>query len=250
MRRTILAIAVGAVLAAGCGEATTQPVLTATRGAVQAVIVSTPPRADGTLNCPIWQKCPPLVLGRCQSQETSPLKTTARVLFDATNLYVAWECIEPDTSALKVEAKARDEDAWNDDSVELFISADPREGHRHFAVNSQGVLQDWKGSPEGDEDLSWNSSATVKTSIEKNKRWIVTLSVPLKELGAYVGAGQTWSLNLNRTKPLGERQWTESSWSAEGRSKYTDSAGWGKITGVNIPRRADGVTRMAEPAGK
>ena len=108
------------------------------------------------------------------------------------------------------------------------------------------MLQDWKIS-EGQADLSWNSSATVKVLVEQNRRWTVTMSVPLKELGAYVGENQTWAMNLNRTKPVGPRQWAESSWSAEGRSKYTDPDGWGKIVGVRIVHRADGVTRTDQP---
>lgn len=250
MRRAIMLIAVAGLVAAGCnhGEGIVPArEIVATRGVLTAVMVKKGPPIDGTLKSPIWQHCPPLVLGEVMSEEIGELKTTARVLFDAKNLYVAWECLEADTGSMKAEAVLRDDDAWNDDSVELFISGDPRVGVFHFAVNSKGVLQDWKVDPYGDNDLSWDSSAVAKASVEPSKRWIVTLSVPLKELGAYVGENQTWPMNLNRTKPAGEQQWTESSWSSEGRSSYNDSSGWGKIVGVTIRRRADGVTRTAEP---
>ncbi len=248
MRQALILMVVAVLVVAGCngGAGPAEP-LTATRGVAPYVKVKTAPPIDGTLNSPIWQSCPPLVLGQCQSQEIGPLKTTARVLFDDRNLYVAWDCAEADTASLKAEAAQRDEDAWNDDSVELFISGDPRQGAFHFAINSKGVLQDWKIDPDGAADLSWNSTAKFAATVVPNRRWIVTLSVPLKELGAYVGEGQTWPMNLNRTKPAGERVWTESSWSADGRSKYGVAEGWGKIVGVRVPYRLDGVTRKAEP---
>jgi len=248
MKRTIILMAVAGLLATGCDKGDGGPArqITATRGVLPAVIVKKGPPIDGTLKSAIWLKCPPLVLGQCQSEEIGELKATARVLFDPTHLYVAWECLQADTAGMKAEATERDDDVWNDDSAEIFISGDPRVGTFHFAVNSRGVLQDWKIDPYGEQDLTWNSTAVVKSSIETNKGWIVTMSVPLKELGAYVGENQTWPMNLNRTKPLAASGWTESSWSAAGRSKYGDATGWGKITGVRIPRRADGVTRTAE----
>lgn len=249
MKRTmvVMFLAGCVVLAAGCnGEAGPAKEIVATRGVLTAVMVKKAPPVDGTLKSPIWKACPPLKLGQVMSEEIGELKTTARMLFTETHLYVAWECLEADTGSLKAEAKQRDDDAWNDDSVELFISGDARVGYFHFAVNSQGVLQDWKIDPYETSDLSWNSSAKAAASVEKGKGWIVTLSVPLKELGAYVGKDQTWPMNLNRTKPLGPQQWTETSWSAKGRSSYNVVEGWGKVVGVAVRHRADGVTRKAE----
>ena len=245
MKGSVILMVLACVVVAGCDSGQPAQQITATRGVVPAVIVKQGPPIDGTMNSAIWKKCPPLEFGPCPGEEVA-LKTTARVLFDATRLYVAWECIEDDTASMKAEAAERDDNAWNDDSVELFISGGPRVGSFHFAVNSEGVLQDWKISPDGAADLSWDSSAVVRTSMERNKRWIVTMSVPLKELGAYVGEGQTWPMNLNRTKPAGPQQWIESSWSDKGLSTYGRQEGWGKIVGVRIPRRADGVTRTAE----
>ena len=35
------------------------------RGELEAVMVEQAPKLDGTLDDPLWQKCPPLVLGGC-----------------------------------------------------------------------------------------------------------------------------------------------------------------------------------------
>jgi len=251
MNRAIIVAAAAGLLAAaaGCnGWVTPAGEITASRGVVTAVRVHRGPTVDGTLKCPIWQKCPPLVLGDVMSDQVGELKSTARVLFDKTHLYVGWECLEPDTSRVKADVAERDANVWNDDYVDLFVTADARVGSYHFLINSLGTLLDAHIPPDGgNEDTAWNSTAVVKASVEKNKRWVVTMKVPLKELGAYIGEGQTWPMNLNRTRPLGSNQFVESSWSSTGRSQYSDPSGWGKIVGVRIVPAAGGVTRTDQP---
>lgn len=209
----------------------------ATRGIVSAVVVAKGPVIDGTLNSPVWQKAPVLGLGKLESADMGSLKANARVLMDDKNLYVAWECVEPATSELAAKTDTRDGTIWEDDCVELFVSPDNKT-YYHFIANSAGVLYDAKGdmADASAEDKEWNSSAVVKASIDKNKCYVVTMSVPLKDLGAKSGKDQTWALNLNRTKPgSGDVRFIESTWSAKGTTKYADSSGWGKLTGVKVP---------------
>jgi len=251
MTRELMLIAVLGCLAfsAGCGEGwgpATQDA-TNTRGTVSAIMGPKGPAIDGTLDSPLWQHCPALTLGEVQSDQVGQLKTTARVLLDKTHLYVAWDALEADTDSIVAGETQRDGSIWNDDCVELFVCADPRVGSCHFIINSKGVILDSISRPGEDEDTSWDSSAVVKTSVQKNKRWVVTMSVPLKELGAYAGESQTWPMNLNRSKPQDDGGWIESSWSAKGLSKYTNPTGWGKIINVRVVRSPGGVTRTAPP---
>ena len=219
------------------------------RGRLTAVAVDQGPVIDGTLQDPLWQKCAPLALGKCTAQETWPLTTTARVLLDATNLYVAFECRDPDTDALQAAVTERDGNVWDDDCVEVFVTGDPRTGYYHLAVNPKGVLMDSRFGREGREDRSYDSGATVKASIQKGVGWTVTLSVPLKSLGAYLGSGQIWPLNLNRTRPArGGQAAIEWSWAVLGRNDYHQVLDYGRLEGVTIIRRAGGVTREAPPA--
>jgi len=232
----ILMVSVAAV----CGEAK--------RGLVQAVLVEKGPPIDGTPKSSIWKQCPPLELGECTTEKPGPLKTTARVLFDPTNLYVAFECAETDTAGLKQDCTQRDGAVWEDDCVEVFVTGDPREGCFHFAVNPRGALMDARTKGSSRDDTAWNSSAVVKTSTEQGKGWTVTMSVPLKELSAFVGENQTWVMNLNRTRParggVGAGEW---SWAIMGSSDYHQVRDYGQVKGVKIARRDDGVTRTAEP---
>ena len=219
------------------------------RGTLQAVTVAKGPAVDGTLKDPAWQKCPPLVLGDCTTEKGGAEATTARMLFSPTHLYVAWQCAQADTGKLRRAVTERDGDVWKDDCVELFVAGDIREGFRHFIVNANGVLADATFTRPKQENYGWNSSAVVRATVQDNTRWTVTLSVPLTELGAYVGEKQTWVANLNRTNPgpNPSRPIAEWSWAILGSSDYHQIADFGRITGVSVPKRADGVTRTATP---
>ena len=232
MKPAMIAMIVAGCVLGGCSNVI-QPADVATRGELSAVIVTKGPAVDGTLNDPTWQACPPLELGRCGSDEVGVLRCAARALLDEKNLYVAVECLEQDTGRLTADVTGRDAAIWNNDSVDVFVHPQDAKQACHFIVACNGELLDALETGIED-DTSWNSSAVAKVTVNKNKSWIVTLSVPLAELGAKPGENQTWLLNINRTRPLGG-QWVESSWSRSGRSDYHDSTGWGKLTRVNVP---------------
>ena len=161
----VLVIVAGFLAAAGCQESDLGAAqkVTATRGRVGAVMVKKGPAIDGTLTSPIWQACPPLRLGMVSTGASGELETTARVLFDPTHLYVAWDCAEPDTGSIIATVRQRDGTVWNDDSVELFITGDPRLGAYHFVVNSLGTLLDAHIAPGEDRgNDAWDSTAVAK----------------------------------------------------------------------------------------
>ena len=249
LARTLAALALswagGGLLA---GERAAGPAPVAKRGLAQAVIVEKGPEIDGTLRSPVWQACPPLPLGECTTAKPGPLATTARVLFDATHLYVGFDCTEPDTAGLKQDVAERDGKVWEDDGVEVFVTGDPREGYFHFIANPRGAFADAVTRGSRRDDASWNSTAAVKACVVPNERWTVTLAVPLKELAACVGENQTWVMNLNRTRPArGNTPAAEWSWAILGSNDYHQVLDYGRIEGVRIPRREDGVTRQAPP---
>ena len=201
-------------------------------------MVAEGPRIDGTLDDPLWQKCPPLVLGACGGDGPMEPHTEARVLFGPTKVFIAVACDEPDTPKLVANVKNRDGDVWADDNVEVHVSGDHRVADHQFIVNPAGTLYDSR-----DKDPAWNSTATVAVTVAPGKRWVATLAIPLAEVGAYVGENQPWVLNVNRFRPDG-RVW---SWAVLAECDFHRRRDFGLVTGVNVPRRDDGVTRMAEP---
>jgi len=238
MKRTMVIAMLAVVVIGGCDDGKSKvlvapgPALTATRGEAPAVMVAKGPAIDGTLSSPLWAKCPALEIKAIEKGDT--LDATARVLLDGKNIYVAVECVEADTDGMAAEAVDRDDAVWQDDNIELFVEGNPDVGRVHVAVNTRGVIADGRAGPNAGEDSSWDSSAVVKTRIEKNKRWIVTMSIPLTDLGVVSGANQTWLMNIYRTKPI-DGDFIEASWSAAGNDDYHDVSTWGKLTGVSIP---------------
>jgi lysophospholipase L1-like esterase len=251
--RFALMIALVALMISGCAApdpvASTAKAAAAatgpTRGEAKAVHVAKGPAIDGTLNSPLWARCPPIELGDATSKKPAGLRTTARVLFDPTHLYLAVDCAEPDTDGLKKAVTKRDGPVYSDDSIEFFITGDPRQRYYQFAFNALGTVMDGHFKPGKHMDRSWNSTAEVKASIEKNKRWILTAKFPLKELSAYVGNDQMWSMNLNRNRSgAAKRQSLHLAWSVMEKTDWHAVNDYGMIDGVNIPKRADGVTRV------
>ena len=171
------------------------------RGAVKAVQVPEGPKIDGTFNDSVWQKAPLLVLGDAGSKEKGALSTTARLLFDDKFLYVGFECSDPDTDSLKKDCTERGGNVWEDDDVEIFISPDPQIGYKQIALNPANTIFTQSCLANGDKDLNWNAQIESKVTVEKNKNWTVTLSIPLKDLGAFIGKKLTWKFNLTRTQP-------------------------------------------------
>jgi lysophospholipase L1-like esterase len=188
----------------------------------------------------VWDQCPPWPLGKCTSEDLQRHKTWARVLFDGTHVFVGVFCEEPDTDKLVMRAGKHDDPVWNDDSVEIFFVSDPQEPYCQLVVNPRGVLYDARN-----KDPAWNSSADVRASIDRGRSWTVTLKIPLAKLGAYVGDGQMWTMNICRTRPArGGLPAALSSWAVLTEADYHAVREFGVVTGINIPRRANGVTRI------
>lgn len=210
------------------------------RGKLKAVMVPKGPTIDGKLTDPIWQRCPELSLGACTENKPLKYKTSARVVFDASHVYVGISCQEPDTAGLPAKCTHRDDRVWRDDSIEVFLRADPEKPFYQFTVNPKGVMYD-----ASNKNGSWNCSAEVKAAIDDGKAWTATLKIPMAELGAFVGDNLTWSLNLNRTRhPRGGDGLLEYSWAILKSKNFLSPSEFGVIEGIKIPKKEGGVTRV------
>jgi len=250
--RHVLVIAVVALVISGC--TTSEPVVSvakaatrAVRGEAKAVMVEKGPKIDGTLNDPLWKRATVLPLGDVTSAKPAAVATTARLLFSPTYLYLGVECAEPDTNGLVTTTTERDGPAYMGDSIEFLVTGDPRVNWYQFVVNAKGALFDatFKGSGQHTSvDKKWNSTAVAKTAVQKGKCWTMTLAIPLKEISSYVGKNQPWTMNVcrNRSGRKGGKA-AHMSWAVLPSVDYHLVSDFGLVEGVDIPERADGVTR-------
>lgn len=210
------------------------------RGEALAVTVEKGPEIDGTMSDPLWQKCRRWPMGACTSDDPQKYETYAKVLFDATHVYVGVFCEEPDTRGMAIRGAKHDDPVWDGDSVEVFLRPDPHRPCSQFVVNPRGVIYDAR-----DKQPSFDATAEAKTSIDQRKAWTVVLKIPLGDLPAYVGEDQVWTMNVYRTRPArGDDETLMYSWSVMREADYHAVSEFGVVAGIDIPKRADGVTRV------
>ncbi|MEJ1971854.1 MAG: sugar-binding protein [Lacunisphaera sp.] len=166
---------------------------------------------DGDLSDPCWQQA--RVIDGFQltagARKNAPkFKTTARILFDDTHLYVAFECVEPDVAGLKSGAKLHDDpDMEFDDRVEVFV--DTTHDHRNYwelAVNPTGAQFDqaafyrYPGSRTCDFFPEKNLFWRAKTKIGPTG-WTAEIAIDVTTLGlARLDDGTTLGFNLARVR--------------------------------------------------
>jgi len=152
----------------------------------------------------------------------APVQTRAKMLCDGEKLYFLFTCNEPKYGELKAYAINRDEQCWEDDSVETFIDIGAtKKKYKHVIVNCLGTVQD----TDTRDDL-WNGE--VQTAVSKDKGiWRVEYSVTLKSLGApKPEAGAVWAINLCRNRQPAPAE--TSSWAFVGHS-FHNPEGFGRL---------------------
>lgn len=135
---------------------------------------------------------------------TSPQRATeVSVMYDNANLYMFFECNEPNLAGIRTAAVIRDGEVWSDDCVELFLSNEKTATY-HFIVSASGVQFD-----ENNGNASWNPSYQVATGKIKGG-WTVELAIPFSVVGLNPRDLPIWRINFCRE----EQQLKElSSWS-------------------------------------
>lgn len=131
-----------------------------------------------------------------QDQPRKP--TQAWFGFDQQNLYVAFDCADPDTSSIQSNIQQRDGTLWFDDCVEFFFKPiQERPEYYHFIINPRGMVFDQLCRPnEIGVHKDWNAlGITVATGLTP-AGWQVEASIPLSNFQI---AGNVWAMNLART---------------------------------------------------
>ena len=97
-------------------------------------------KIDGVLDEDDWKQASPIKMVDVGHGTPSWYATTVRLLYDDTNLYVAFECDDPDVVS---SFEKHDDPIWKQDVVELFIDADGDEkGYVELHVSPANVRFD------------------------------------------------------------------------------------------------------------
>jgi len=227
----------------GCAQAADaeESVKVTDERSVTAVQTDTPPVIDGRLDDACWTKAGKTsTLFNERNFEPCTQDTIIYIAYDMENLYIAFECLESDTSSIRAYERRDDRiQIWRDDWVELKL--DTFHDHRScyvFMTNAAGAKLDAREGVVQARfgEIGWNCDWKVGTSIEED-RWFAEMSIPLAELLFERKDNQTWGVNFMRDE---QRLQEEGFWSLRRDDTY-DAHRFGQIEGLNlskaVPRR-------------
>ncbi|MBI2191185.1 MAG: carbohydrate-binding family 9-like protein [Planctomycetes bacterium] len=163
---------------------------------------------DGKLDEASWTRCEPMSANfvLVDGQVPGHPPTVAKMLWDDENLYLAVKCQDDDLYATKPE---RDDNLWEEDVVELFITVpnDPKY-FIEFEVSPMGTLMDIFNLRAYGGVINWDcprwkcavsADGTVGDRTDVDRGWTVEMALPLLDCYAQPYAA-------GRAKEL-EAQW-------------------------------------------
>ena len=166
-------------------------------------------KLDGTLANAAWKKAEPVRIER-RLHDAAPrpeLSTTARCLWSANYLYLAFECPFTKLTVFDPPSPTERLGLWDRDVVEAFIGSDLERITRYaeFEVAPTNERLDVKLDLP-DKDFPWDSRFESAVTInEKTHIWRAELRIPLRALaGQPPVAGTRWRLNLYRHDRAGD----------------------------------------------
>ena len=210
------ALLIGGASLAVLGQNAAAPQTVKVRRAAQ------PPRVDGKLDDAVWKDAARVVLGAALGGPPAEAPTEAWLAYDATHLFLAFRCPDPD---IWTAHRGRDAHMWTEDVVEAFIDLDPADPeYVELEVNPHGDLFDGLFFERHKKVLmSWNPDIQVKVVVDgtvdqrgdKDRAWTVEMAIPIGDLtpssgvgrpGAAIQPGTTWGLNLYRGERSGNAE--------------------------------------------
>ncbi|MBI3209886.1 MAG: c-type cytochrome [Candidatus Solibacter usitatus] len=187
---------------------------------------ASPITIDANLDEAAWQQASP-VSAFIYNWFTAGEKemTTAKLLWDDENLYVAFRSFDRHISAYE---RKRHGPVSKDDCLEIFISPNPQKVRNYytFEINAIGTMlnrnkSDWytggaTWEPEGVRYRSTFHGMASKDESANDREWILEMAIPLRNFAKDAvnmppRAGDEWRLNLMRTG--GKTNAQQSTWS-------------------------------------
>ena len=218
-----------------------------------AKYVAKPPALTGHMDDPAWKTAAPTSAfvapfppGDTSVAGKPEYATTARVLWDEKNIYVAFECRQP--GPIFSTMQNHDDKLYEQDVAEVFMDVGTdNTQYAELQASPKGITGDyyhrWSPAPTFPADkLDWAQMKNHQTKIEwdlkgfraaasvleedgKQAGWIVEMAIPMeeilvmRELPGQLNAGQTFRANFIRyiwlpgAKPEDKRLHRQLSWS-------------------------------------
>jgi hypothetical protein len=128
-------------------------------------------------------------------------QTFVRVLYDDENLYVAFECVEPDPNRIVGVERKYDQSLREEDYVTVRL--DTFHDHRcsyAFSVNTLGTRYDARmGLFDYRDDDTWGCDWSAASVVEQD-RWFAEIAIPIRNMLFERKDAVTWGVNFYRSE--------------------------------------------------
>ncbi len=171
---------------------------------------SSPPKIDGKLENPLWEKAAVLdAFTQYEPQEgVQPSEKTFVYLgYDKKNLYIAIRCFDSNPKAIRATLTQRDK-VRGEDEVTIYLDTfNDKKRAFVFKINPYGVQTDGiysetqrrrRGGGFDKIDKNWDTFFLSNAHID-NQGYTVELSIPFKSLRFPNKRPQVWGLQIMRT---------------------------------------------------
>jgi len=201
--RIVIALAM-LLAAAGAGSA-----------AEPAVVVVLRVQADPAMNAPQagWDAAASIRIDEPVGEAArAPVRLTTDVSILRTEdaLALRFVCTNPSAPNFETRERDRDAEAYDDESVEVFIDVRDGSDYYHLVVNASGSVYDGRKL-----NRSWNGDWTAAVR-QSGHGWEATVRIPFQTLGGPPAPGTYWLLNICRNARGPDGQWERSAWIAPG----------------------------------
>jgi hypothetical protein len=223
---TVLALIVGAgmvhTVAAGADD-----IVALSVGGTAAIVL------DGELDDAAWQRAVPVTtfVQRDPLEGASPtFRTEARVVYDASAIYVAVRALDAEPERIAGFLTRRDAGSASD-WIQVYIDSyhDKRTAYQ-FGVNPLGVKQDAYWFNDNDNDNSWD--AVWEVLVKRNAEgWQAEFRIPFSQL-RFTGKGDG-QIGFAITRNVARLNET-STWPLLSKSASGWVSSFGTLTGVNV----------------
>jgi len=201
---------------------------------MEAVRTDTPPVIDGKLDDACWSQANVATdFTDYRIEQPAKEQTFVRVLYDDENLYIAFECVEPDPNSIVGVERRYDQSLHEEDSVTARF--DTFHDHRcayTFGVNTLGTRYDARvGLFDYREDSTWGCDWSAACTVEKD-RWFAEMAIPIANMLFDRKDAVTWGLNFYRR----EKARQESSYWCYRNSRARYPNEFGHLTNLDLAK--------------
>ena len=232
-----MAIVVGALIGISTQTAANGTASSPARVA-SAEAMSIPPgmsvQIDGVLEDAAWAKAPVIngFVVRDPNEGAAPTHPTdARVLFDATSLYVAIRAVDPEPEQVVGLLTRRDDSSPSDWVAVLVDSFRDRRTAFEFGVNASGVKYDRYWFNDTNNDRGWDAVWDVAVKRDEHG-WRAEFKIPFSQLRFKAGASEGFGFAIVRTVAHTNET---STWPLLARSASGYVSSFGDLRGVTVP---------------